>query len=297
MTETTETITTVDERRLAFCQWGDLAGKPVFSLHGTPGSRLVRHHDEDVYRRANVRAITYDRPGYGRSTRHPGRRVADAAGDVAAIADALGLARFAVTGGSGGGPHSLACAALLPDRVTRAASVVGITPFGPGGLAREEFLDGMVEGNVREFSWALEGEETLRPQLERLTQELLESLESDSDTPLGEDYEVSPEDLAVMKRGGFRAMMAEATREGIGRSSDGIVDDDLAFTRPWGFDVTNITIPVTVAYGPHDTLVPPAHGRWLAHTIPGAREHVLAGGHWSIYDELPDLLAWLTAEE
>ena len=95
----TETMTTSDGRTLAFCEWGDPAGTPVFSLHGTPGSRLGRHHDENVYRDAGVRAITYDRPGYGASTRHPGRRVADAPSDVAAIADALGLDRFAVTAG------------------------------------------------------------------------------------------------------------------------------------------------------------------------------------------------------
>ena len=132
-----------------------------------------------------MRAITYDRPGYGASTRHPGRRVADAAGDVAAIADALGIERFAIYGGSGGAPHSLACGALLPDRVTRCASVVGPAPFGDGGLSAEQWFDGMVEGNVREFGWAIEGEHALRPELEREAPEIIASLESDSDTPLG----------------------------------------------------------------------------------------------------------------
>jgi pimeloyl-ACP methyl ester carboxylesterase len=287
-------ITASDGRTLAFCEWGDLTGPPVFSLHGTPGSRLSRHPDENVYRRAGVRAITYDRPGYGASTRHPVRRVADAANDVAAIADALGLERFAVAGGSGGAPHALACGALLPDRVTRCASVVGPAPFGPGGLSREEFLEGMVEGNVREFGWALDGEDTLRPELEREAPGLIASLEGDSESPLGEDYSLSSADLEVMRRGEIRAMLAASTREAIGRTVDGFVDDDLAFVGPWGFDVAAITVPVSVWYGPHDTLVPTQHGKWLARTIPGAQVVVLDGGHFAVYERLAELLGWLT---
>ena len=172
------TTTALDGRTLAFCEWGDPQGKPVFSLHGTPGSRLGRHPDEEVYRRAGVRAITYDRPGYGESTRRPGRRVADAAADVTTIADALELEHFAVMGGSGGAPHSLACGALLPGRVTACASIVGPAPYGEGGLPCEKWLEGMVEGNVREFGWALAGEDTLRPELERERGELLASLDS-----------------------------------------------------------------------------------------------------------------------
>jgi pimeloyl-ACP methyl ester carboxylesterase len=266
----------------------------VFSLHGTPGSRLTRHPDEDVYLDAGVRAITYDRAGYGLSSRRAGRSVADAAADVATIADALALARFAVTGGSGGAPHALACAALLPERVTRCASVVGPAPFGPAGLPREQFMEGMVEGNVREFGWALAGEDTLRPELERLARELIASVESDTAQPLPEDYSLSVEDLGVVEEGGIRAMLAETFREGIGRSVDGLVDDDLAFTRPWGFDVAAIDRPVAVWYGEHDTLVPTAHGEWLARTIPGAEAVTLDGGHLAVYQTLPTLLAWLT---
>lgn len=291
----TATTTTPDGRTLAYCEWGEPAGLPVFSLHGTPGSRLSRHPDENVYRHAGVRAITYDRPGYGASTRHPGRRVADAAGDVAAIADALGIERFAIYGGSGGAPHSLACGALLGDRVTRCASVVGPAPFGDGGLSGEQWFDGMVEGNVREFGWAIEGEHALRPELEREAPEIIASLESDSDTPLGADYGLSNQDLEVLRHGRIRAVMAASVKEAIGRSVDGAVDDDLAFARPWGFDVASIAVPVAVWYGPHDTLVPTGHGEWLARTIPGAEVVVLDGGHFAVYERLSELLAWLTA--
>jgi pimeloyl-ACP methyl ester carboxylesterase len=290
----TASATTPDGRTLSFCEWGDPGGLPVFSLHGTPGSRLSRHPDEDVYRRARVRAITYDRPGYGGSDRHRGRRVADAAGDIAAIADSLGLDRFAVTGGSGGAPHALACGALLSDRVTRCASVVGPAPLGPSGLPREQWLEGMVEGNVHEFEWAMAGEETLRPKLEKTTAEILASFETDAENPLGADYRLSEQDLDVMTR--IRGMLAASVREGVGRTVDGFVDDDLAFVQPWGFDVSAITLPVSAWYGPQDTLVPTAHGEWLARTLPRAEVVVLDGGHFAIYDRMSELLAWLTAE-
>jgi pimeloyl-ACP methyl ester carboxylesterase len=220
--------------------------------------------------------------------------VADVVGDVVAIADALGLARFVVTGGSGGAPHALACGALLPDRVTRCASVVGPAPFGPGGLPREEYFAGMVDGNVREFGWALEGEERLRPELEREAQELLFSIDNDAENPLGPDYALSSDDVEAIGHGGIRQMLSASLHEGIGRSIDGMVDDDLAFVRPWGFDVSRVCVPAAVWYGPHDTLVPTTHGEWLARHVPGAEVVLLGGGHFAVYEQLPQLLAWLT---
>jgi pimeloyl-ACP methyl ester carboxylesterase len=152
----------------------------------------------------------------------------------------------------------------------------------------------MVDGNVREFGWALDGESTLRPELEREAAELIASLDSDSENPLGEDYSLSAADLEVMSPGAIRAMLAASAREGIERTVDGFVDDDLAFIRPWGFEVASIPVPVSVWYGPHDTLVPTGHGEWLARAIPGAKVVVLDGGHFAIYERLPELLAWLT---
>jgi pimeloyl-ACP methyl ester carboxylesterase len=292
----TQTVTAADGRTLAFCEWGDPDGFPVFSLHGTPGSRLGHHPDENVYTEAGTRVITYDRPGYGESTRQPGRRVADAAADVASIADELGLSRFAVFGGSGGAPHALACGALLADRVTRCASVVGPAPYGDGGLSREEWFEGMVAGNVKEFGWALDGEETLRRELAPVCQALLESVDSDSDDALGEDYKLSEQDQAVMQRPELRAMLAASTKEGIGRSIDGAVDDDLAFAAPWGFDVKAISVPTAVWYGPHDTLVPTGHGEFLGRSIPNAEVVLLDGGHFAIYERTGELLRWLTAD-
>src|SRR5581483_8140175 len=105
------------------------------------------------------------------------------------------------------------------------------------------WFEGMAEGNVHELGWALEGESTLRPELEREGAELIASLESESDTPMGEDYSLSSADVQVLRPGAIRAMLAASMREGIGRTIDGYVDDDLAFVRPWGFDVASITRP------------------------------------------------------
>jgi pimeloyl-ACP methyl ester carboxylesterase len=290
----TATTTTPEGRTLAYCEWGDPGGAPVFSLHGTPGSRLTRHPDEEVYRRAGVRAITYDRAGYGRSTRLPGRAVAHAAADVATIADALGIDRFAVMGGSGGGPHSLACAGLLTGRVTSCAAIVSPAPYGPEGLDRDAWLKGMVEGNVREFEWSLAGEATLRPELEREAHKLLGKIGTDQENPLGEGYELAQSDVDVIRRWGILEMLDDSFREGCGESVDGFVDDDLSFTRPWGFAVADIIVPVTVWYGREDTLVPAPHGEWLARTIPGAEAVTLDGGHFAIYERLGELLSWLT---
>jgi pimeloyl-ACP methyl ester carboxylesterase len=155
------TIETPDGRTLAYEEAGDPDGAPLFLLHGTPGCRLSgRHPDPEKVRQAGLRVITYDRPGYGRSTRHQGRRVVDCVGDIAAIADALGIERFAVRGGSGGGPHALAVGARLPERVTRVGCFVSPAPVDAPGL---DWLAGMDEVNVREFGWAQAGEETLVP--------------------------------------------------------------------------------------------------------------------------------------
>src|SRR3954462_13258439 len=149
------TIALPDGRTLAYGEWGDPQGRPVVTCHGTPGCRLNRHPNQDLVRSTGARVITFDRPGYGQSTRLPGRRVVDVVPDAAALADALGLDTFAVVGGSGGGPHALAIAASLPERVTRVACIVGVAPFEALGEAWMRDMDPM---NVKEFGWALAGE-------------------------------------------------------------------------------------------------------------------------------------------
>lgn len=265
------------ERVLGVAQWGDPDGFPVVSLHGTPGSRYGRPALEDAVRELGIRVVTYDRPGYGVSTRHPGRRVVDCTADVAAIVDALGIGEFAVTGGSGGGPHALAVAARLGARVLRARCVVGVAPYGVEGL---DFFAGMDPMNVREFGWALEGEAVLRPELEREAAADLERLAADPSKLLSDDWHVDEADRAVMADERAQLVSGEMMREAYRSGVWGWFDDDVAFTLPWGFDVAEITVPVEVRYGLKDVLVPAAHGAWLAEHVPGAEVTVLPeAGH------------------
>jgi pimeloyl-ACP methyl ester carboxylesterase len=284
---------TADGRRLAFTEWGDPAGFPVFGLHGTPNSRLARHWDETVFVEAGARLITYDRPGYGGSDRHAGRRVVDCVADVVAIADALGLDRFSVAGTSGGGPHALAVAARVPERVSRAGCTVSPAPFDAAGL---DWFEGMDPLNVREIGWALEGETTLAQELEREAAAMLDRVADDPSKVLGDEWELSASDrteLSRPERGEIiRADVAESFRAGIW----GWVDDDLAMIEPWGFDVAELRVPTRVIYGATDVLVPAQHGRWLAEHVPGA-DVVDEGeaGHLATPALVVERLRWLVA--
>ena len=292
MNRSAQVTTAADGRTLVFAEWGDLGGKPVFALHGTPGCRLSRHPDEELVHSTGVRVITYDRPGYGGSDRHRGHVVTDCAGDVASIADVLGLEHFAVWGGSGGGPHALAVAALLGDRVTRAACVVGVAPYEALG---DGWFTGMDPENVKEFGWALEGEDRLTEELELEAKHLRQRASVDPSRIL-DQFDLPPSDKAVLAREDFaqvfRESVFEETRNGVG----GWVDDDIALTAPWGFDPATIAVPMQVWYGTSDVLVPPSHGEWIARAVPGAVARVSDLGHLGDPDsDLVERHAWLTA--
>ncbi|HEY2694519.1 MAG TPA: alpha/beta hydrolase [Pseudonocardiaceae bacterium] len=276
MSENLRTVTVADGRTLAYAVWGDPDGHPIFSLHGTPGSRLNRHPDDSKVAAIGARVITYDRPGYGASTRHHGRTVVDCVADVAAIAADLGLDQFAVTGGSGGGPHCLAVAARLPKRVTRAACVVGVAPYERLGDA---FFDGMDPENIKEFGWALDGAARLAPELRREADGMLTRMAADPATVLG-DFDIPEADRAILARPDIAVVLREGMTEAVRRSVDGWVDDDLAFTKPWGFDVESVSVPTSVWWGTKDVLVPAGHGEWLARHVPGAILRIDdSGGH------------------
>lgn len=238
------------------------------SLHGTPGSRLTRWPNEDLFIELGVCLVTHDRAGYGRSTRLRGRTVADAARDVVLVADSLGFERFGVTGGSGGGPHVLACAGLWPDRVIRATCAVGCAPFGPTGLERDAWLAGMDPENVKEFGWAEAGEGVLSVELEREHAAMRERIAEDPSTILG-NFDLSESDKAQLTRPEVHQVIRESVPEQAVNGVWGWVDDDLAFLRPWGFDIRDISVPVLIEYGETDVLVPAAHGAWLAANVPG----------------------------
>jgi pimeloyl-ACP methyl ester carboxylesterase len=286
------TTSAPDGRTIAYQVWGVPDGTPVFGIHGTPGSRLGHFPIGDPYTEAGVCFVTYDRAGYGQSSRLPGRSVVDCVGDVVAVAEAMGWDTFAALGGSGGGPHVLACAALLPDRLTRVICDVGIAPWGAEGL---DYFDGMVEGNIAEFTEATRGGTALRALLEPEAAATLERMSGDMRDILGPDYPLSEEDREVLGNPAFGQALRDDFTEAMRQGVDGWLDDDLAFVKPWGFEITDIAIPVKIRYGPEDTLVPPAHGRWLATHVPGAVEELKYGGHLDA--DPKDYLAqlrWLT---
>jgi pimeloyl-ACP methyl ester carboxylesterase len=284
-------IRTRDGRVLAVAEWGDPGGVPLFSIHGTPGGRIAYWIDPAIYARHGLRRFTFDRPGYGESARMPGRIVADAVADVVAIADALDVDRFAVTGGSGGGPHALACAARLPDRVLRCLVSVSFAPYGPDGLEHSGWLAGMTEGNVVEFEATLAGEDAMREVAERERRITLERLDAGRSDFFGDSYEMAESDRAQMAK--HLARMADHLRNGLAPGVDGWVDDNIAFTKPWGFNLSSIHVPVYLAYGREDTLVPAAHGDWLAAHLTDAKVVIDEAGHLGDDATVEGEMAWL----
>jgi pimeloyl-ACP methyl ester carboxylesterase len=272
-----ETIRTPDGRQLAYAQWGDPDGFPAVSIHGTPGCRLGRHPNQDLVKDTGIRLITFDRAGYGRSDRNPGRRVVDVVPDVRALADALGFDRFALAGGSGGGPHTLAVATLLPERITRVACIVGIAPYEV--LGHDEWTRGMDPMNVKEFGWALDGEERLAKELAREADEMRKRVEIDPSTVLG-DFVLPETDRVILARQDVAQIIRDTTEEQFANGVWGWVDDDLAFTSGWGFDPTTVKVPTAIWWGAEDVLVPPQHGEWLAATVPDPAVRMMSGaGH------------------
>jgi pimeloyl-ACP methyl ester carboxylesterase len=261
----------------------------VFLLHGTPGSRLGPSPRGMVLYHQGVRLISYDRPGYGGSERLPDRRVADVAQDVAAIADALGVERFGVVGRSGGGPHALACAARLGERVSRCATAVCPAPFDAEGL---DWFAGMSALNVEEFTQAVAGEAAYRPLAERLAAEAVAAAEAGGPA-VTDDYELPESDRAALAARSGAPDFLFRTRAAYIGGLDGTVDDMLAFVRPWGFAVTGIEVPVAVWFGPEDVLCPRAHADWLLAHIPGADPRELPGGHMLGEKSLREVYRWL----
>lgn len=291
MTENLSTLSLPDGRTLGYAEWGDPAGSPIFVLHGTPGCRLNRHPDNAKIAATGARVITYDRPGYGESSRHRGRVVNDCVADITALADSLDIGKFAVTGGSGGGPHCLAVAAGLPDRVSRAACIVGVAPYD---LMGPKWYDGMDAENVKEFGWALEGEQKAHDELAREAANMLERMSDDPANILG-DFEIPDADREILSRPDIAALMVAAVTECVRNGVWGWVDDDLAFTRAWGFDLSTIEVPTTLWWGSKDVLVPPQHGEWLAARVPNATTRIDdSGGHQADPDtHIQALYPWL----
>lgn len=285
-------VTTSDGRTLTVREGGDPEGFPILAIAGTPGSSMLYEpHSRDAAERG-IRLFSYDRPGYGGSTRQKGRSVADCAQDIAAVCDALGVERFCVWGISGGGPHALAAGALLPERLIAVAVLASTAPYDAEGL---DFFEGMGELNVEEFGKIFEGEEAHRASMEKERQDLLtatpEQLLELWQTLLGpSDREVATGELA--------AFLLDHMRAGIGPSGDGWIDDAVAFVTPWGFDLASIRVPVQLWQGEQDSFVPYGHGVWLAEHIPGVDARLTAeDGHLTLAERrVPEVHGWLLAQ-
>ena len=258
-------------------------------FNGTPGSSLFYEPYVRDAEEKGIRLFSYDRPGYGDSTRDKGRNVAACAADAAAVCDALGVERFCLWGISGGGPHALATAALLPERVVAAAALAAVAPFGAEGL---DFFEGMGEQNIDDIRAALESEEAHLAVLEREREELLttspEELVDVLETLLG------PADREVLT-GRIAAYLLESLRDAVEGSLDGWLDDGVAFTQPWGFDLASIRVPVLHWQGEQDKFVPFGHGVWLSQHIPGVESRLSPeDGHLTLLERrIPEVHAWL----
>jgi pimeloyl-ACP methyl ester carboxylesterase len=283
------TLQTPDGRTLAYTQRGPEDGVPVIICHGTPGSRLVRHPDAGIYERHGVRAVGYDRPGYGLSDPQIGRSVADAAADIAAIGDELGFERFAVVGGSGGAPHALACGALLGDRLIRVGALV--TP-APSDTDDFDFFEGLADLNVKEFGAALEGRESV----EAFLQPYVDGIRADPDDVIEQILTELPEvDRELASRPEMREIMRGSFVEAVRQGSRGWADDDLAFAKSWGFQLEDVTAEVRVWQGELDVLTPRPHGEYVASRLPNARFELLEGGGHFLDKEWAFVFEWLTA--
>ena len=274
-----DTLQLTDGRDLDYEVTGDPDNPVLLFHHGTPGSLSTPRSTVRAASDSGLRLLSYSRAGSGGSTRHPDRSVADVVPDLVQLLDHLGVERCVTAGWSGGGPHCLAMGALAPDRVTGVLSIAGAAPYDADGL---DFLAGMGEDNIEEFTAALAGEAALRELLDPIAPELAhadaaEVVESLSGLLPPVDREKLTGELGEDLAAGMR----EALRLGY----DGWLDDDLAFVKHWGFGVDEITVPTIVLQGDQDLMVPFAHGQWLASHVPGADARLLIGeGHLSLVD-------------
>jgi pimeloyl-ACP methyl ester carboxylesterase len=250
----------------------------IFWYHGTPNLGEPPEPLLPAAIRRGIRWVSYDRPGYGGSSPHPGRDVASAAADVSALADALGIDRFAVMGHSGGAAHALACAALLSDRVTGAVSVSGLAPCTAHGL---DWFGGMGANGAGELRAAAAGRTALV--------DYLTSTEFDPEM-------FTPADQAALAGAwSWLGKIAGRAMEG-GCGLGGMVDDDLAYVAPWGFDPTQVTPPVLIVQGGQDRIAPRSHGTWLASQIRSAELWFRPDeGHVSVLSSAEAATDWLLA--
>lgn len=270
------TLQLEDGRQLAYLRWGEGSHRVVF-CHGTPGSRLFRPPDPTLPVALDIDLVTVDRPGYGRSSRQPQRTLLDWPGDVAALADRLGWDQFTVIGISGGGPHALACALRLPERMTAVAVVSSVAPFWPGAL------HGMLATTWRGFQLA-----HLAPWLLRLA---ARRASRDPERFLSRVRSELPDcDRSVLARPEVAAVVAENAAEAL--ASDEFAREMVLLRRDWGFTPADIRVPVLLWHGEADRNVPVAHGHRLEAALSDCRPTFIPNaGHYVIFDRWHEVLS------
>jgi pimeloyl-ACP methyl ester carboxylesterase len=272
-----------DGRNLGYAEYGAADGSPVFVFHGSPGARVQVRLAHAPAADRGIRVIAPDRPGLGLSTRRPGRAIADWPDDVRELADALGIARFAVIGISGGGPYAAACAWGLPGRITRAGIVSGVAPAdGPqlaNGLRRPgRFVFNLVLGEP----WLMRGAMALgKLASQQFGDGLFERVRA-----------LAPAvDQPILHRPEVVASLSASLREAFRAGGQGVADELLLLTRPWTFHLDQIRVPVRLWHGDADGVVPVAMGRHLADAIPHCRaEFIPGGGHYLVFDRIGPFL-------
>jgi pimeloyl-ACP methyl ester carboxylesterase len=268
---------TPDGRSLDVYVDGPEGALPLLFHNGTPSSGQLYAPFVETVSQRGLRMVSFSRAGYGSSTRNPGRSVADVTPDVAAVLDQLGAHRFYTLGWSGGGPHALACAELLPERLIGAATVGSLAPYDAEGL---EWMAGMGQENIEAFGAALAGDAALQMFLEEVGPSFATVTPDEVATRLG--MLASDVDRSAIN-GESAAWLADAFRESVRNGIWGWHDDELALVRPWGFDLGDIKVPVAIWQGAQDRMTPVAHGEWLALHIPGVHPHILPDhGHLSL---------------
>jgi pimeloyl-ACP methyl ester carboxylesterase len=281
------TVTTPDSRALEVLVEGPSDGFPLVYHGGTPSAVVSFPRLSQAAAASGLRTVSFSRPGYGTSTPRPGRTVADVAGDVVTVLTALGLEQFVTLGWSGGGPHALACAALLPETCRGAATLAGAAPYADPGVP--DWLDGMGADNVAEFGAALAGEGPLTEFLDPLCRDLAQVTSEQVADAFGD---LVPDVDRRALTGDFATYLAQSCRRAVLQGVSGCRDDDLAFVRPWGFALDTVTVPVSVWQGRLDRMVPFSHGSWLAANVAGARAHLYDDeGHLSLASQLDRILA------
>ena len=274
MTETLD-VQIPDGRTIEVLTAGDPDGFPWLFHGGSPSAAAPYAYLDDVARSLGLRMVTYSRPGYGGSTPRPAPgRYADDVADSVGVLDALGIDEFITLGWSGGGPRALACAALLPDRCRAATSLAGVAPADGDGL---DWFAGMAPSGVASLRAAAQG---------RAAKERYEATTTDAEPGF------TDRDRAMFD--GPWSWILEVVHPALAAGPAALVDDDLAYVAPWGFDPADVAVPLLIVHGGADLMVPGAHGVWLAEHCPTAELWLRPeDGHLSILNSAAAALEWL----